>query len=151
MQTCEQLEKLTITIGEGERAIPMDAGVFLHGNCGIFAMALHERFGYSIEHVVAPADDDDDDEEDSVPGTQLVHIYCLDGDTLYDVRGGTDDEDFFFEEFSDWVDGREDYYPMGPDECHEFVLGCMSKEEYQEFYTAALKFIDEHESWYRNQ
>ena len=90
MQTCEQLEKMTITIGGGERAIPMDAGVFLHGNCGIFAMALHERFGYSIEHVVAPADDDDDDEEDSVPGTQLVHIYCLDGDTLYDVRGGTD-------------------------------------------------------------
>lgn len=37
----EALEKVDL----GNR---LDASIFLHGECGIFALALHETFGYEI-------------------------------------------------------------------------------------------------------
>lgn len=40
-EPCEALEK--IDLGDG-----MDASIFLHGVCGIFALALHETFGYGL-------------------------------------------------------------------------------------------------------
>ena len=41
---------------------------FLHGHCGIFALALHFAFGYPIKRIVAYDEEVEDD--------YLVHIYC---------------------------------------------------------------------------
>lgn len=150
MVSLQQLESITFYIGEGESRSRMDASIFLHGVCGIFALALHDWFGYGIEHVVAPMEPEGEfeEEEDNAPVTTLVHIYCGSEGMLYDVRGGTSDESAFFEEFSDWIDGDEDYFAFDSKECRQFVRGCMTEAEYRQYYNAAIKIISEHKEWY---
>ena len=145
----EQLEKIDFLIGK-ESQIKTDASIFLHGVCGIFALALHDTFGYAIEHLVALMDPDGeyDTGEENTPASTLVHIYCVSNDILYDIRGGTSEEDAFFEEFSDWIDGNDDYFSFDPEECRKFVKDSMSEQEYQQLYNAAIKIISEHEDWY---
>lgn len=59
-----------------------DADVFLHGSCNLFALTLHETFGYEVYEIR--------DKED-----RMVHVFCKStyrGQDVYvDVRGVTTD------------------------------------------------------------
>lgn len=129
-----------------------DAGIFLHGICGVFALALHDKFGYPIEHIVAPMEPEEEyegDSEDNAPVNSLVHIYCVQDDVLLDVRGATDNEPLFMSEFSDWVDGNESYFSFDAGDCREFVESSMTAQEYAAYYNAAIEMIERHPDWYQ--
>ena len=64
------------------------------------------------------------------------------------MRGGSSDEETFFEEFSDWIDGTEDYYSFDAEDCRKFVKGCITEAEFDQLYHAAMTMIAENEDWY---
>lgn len=126
---CDALER--ILLGPG-----MDASIFLHGVCGIFALALNERYGYKIE-VAAEEPEDDLPWED-----RIVHIYCRQESTYIDVRGAIDDKDEFLSEFDDFFVGGADCFPVQEKELKDFVLTCMTESEYSAFKKYADGFLD---------
>ena len=145
---CEDVnEELNAIVLKGD-ANEFTAQYFLHGVCGIFALALHDRYGYDLWRLDGIDDDVDEDEE---PYEFLIHIYCVaPNGQLVDVRGATSDSDKLIDEFldlcdEDYINGKE----MTADECRTFVMDSMSKEEYMSLYNAALSAIDAHESWYK--
>ena len=119
-----------------------------------FSLALHDKFGYQIEHIVAPVEAEEEyegDLEDNTLVNSLVHIYCVQDDILLDVRGATDNEQLFMSEFSDWVDGNESYFSFDAGECREFVESSMTAQEYAAYYNAAIEMIERHPEWYQLQ
>lgn len=58
----------------------MDLENYLHGDCHIFAQALHEVFGYRIQVAM---DECDLELEEPV----LIHAYCYKGNAIIDARG----------------------------------------------------------------
>ena len=123
-----------VPIGRGATA-----AWYLHGVCGIFALALHDIFGYAI--VVAA--------EENIDGSPLesglVHVYCQDGDYYIDVRGVTDNWDAFIDEFADFLGGYDDEYAeMSADDLRGLCGLEMSAEEFEWLYQAAAKLIQEH-------
>lgn len=72
----------------------IDLYLYLHGICYVFALYLHNKYGYPI---VCFYDD-----------IGLIHVFCkkqINGKDYYiDIRGITDDAEEFFDEFSDWMD-----------------------------------------------
>nr|WP_297765795.1 hypothetical protein [uncultured Butyrivibrio sp.] len=65
---------------------------FLHGCCDVFAIILHQRYGYKLEYVECLG---------------LVHAYCVaehNGKEYYiDVRGICSCYDAFIEEFKEFI------------------------------------------------
>lgn len=112
---------------------------YLHGVCGIFALALHDIFSYAIE--VAAEENIDGSPLES----RLVHVYCRDGDYCIDVRGVTDSWDAFIDEFTDFLGGYDDeYVEMSADDLRNLDIWEMSTEEFEWLYKAAVKLIQEH-------
>ena len=105
MLTAEELENIRFCVDNSEE---VDAGIFLHGICGVFALALHDRFGYPIEHVVVLEEPDDEDAE---PYNDLIHIYCVSDNKFYDVRGCADNEDLFLMNFRIGLTGMKTICP----------------------------------------
>lgn len=122
----------------------MDATVFVHGVCGIFALALNERFGYPIYQLL----DLRENEDDSEPYSQLVHIFCMEDDNYIDVRGMTDNDKLFFDDFADDLGSDADIFPLLASSCKEFVQESMSEEEFEIFFAAAKDIIEKHIDWY---
>lgn len=58
----------------------MDLEGYLHGDCHIFALALHKVFGYQIKLAI---DEYDIELEEPV----LVHAFCYEGESVIDARG----------------------------------------------------------------
>ena len=139
-EPCEALEK--IDLGDG-----MDASIFLHGVCGIFALALHETFGYGL-WVVAFEPENWGDEDDTW-ANRLVHIYCQKDDCYIDVRGITHDREAFFDEFADFLYGDDEYIDVPAADLRDWISGLMSSKEYAFFHDAAIKLIQEHYSEYQ--
>lgn len=133
---CTALEQVNI----GRR---MDASIFLHGFCAIFALALHETFGYDIK-VVAEAD------LDGPWQSRLIHVYCRDNDDNYiDVRGITDDEYAFlgeFDYFSSVYDN--DSFTLSENELRDFSCRKIPKDEFDWLYGAAQNIINAHRDGY---
>lgn len=127
-------------IGRDERAI-----YFLHGVCGVFAIALYDLFGYQIE-VAA---------EENVVGSswedRLVHVYCRDDNqNLVDVRGVIDDEDLFLEDFEDFFDPRHgEFFELPASDLRSFLNSCMSSEDLDWLYAAATKLIHDNIQGYK--
>lgn len=122
-------------IGRGETAL-----YFLHGVCGVFALALHNIFGYQIE-VAAEMNMDGAPWEE-----RIVHIYCRDNQNNFvDVRGVTNDEDLFIESFEDFfVPKYGDYLDIQAEELRSFLSRCMDEDELSWLYNAAVLFIHRH-------
>lgn len=85
-----------------------DAGVFLHGHCAVFALALRDLYGYAM--FVAPDDGYDPGEDPDGTGALdwMAHCFCVaeapDGTAVrIDVRGATDDAGSFFGPFEDFT------------------------------------------------
>ena len=76
---------------------PVDATIFLHGICGVFALALHHLLGYPIEVLL--------DDSEGEMWARLVHLYCpvevREQQGYADVRGITTSWDGFLAEFAD--------------------------------------------------
>ena len=58
----------------------MDLEGYLHGDCHIFAQALHEVFGYKVKMAI---DEYDIELEEPV----LIHAFCYEGNHVIDARG----------------------------------------------------------------
>lgn len=95
----QDLMKHSLSYIDGD-IIHVDAGLFLHGVCGIFALALNDTFGYPIEVLQWV-----DDEPSESIWDGLEHIYCpvtvLGQKGWADVRGITTDWNAFCKEFGD--------------------------------------------------
>lgn len=61
----------------------MELEGYLHGDCHIFAQALHEVFGYKMKLAI---DECDIELEEPV----LVHAFCYEGNHVFDARGVSD-------------------------------------------------------------
>lgn len=123
-----------------------DASFFLHGVCGIFALALNEIYGYTIEIAA-------EENYEGLPWeARLVHVYCVDGDNYIDIRGVTDDQDAFFDEFADFLTGYDDeYFELPVDDLRDFVHKEMSKDEFDLLYQAAMDIIHAHWDEYKTE
>lgn len=139
-EPCEALEKVDL----GDR---LDASIFLHGECGIFALALNEMFGYEI-WVVAFEPEDWGDEEDTWEN-RLVHVYCQKGDCYIDVRGITDDWDAFLDEFADELYGDDEYIDVPVTDLRNWIFESMPSETYNLFHNAAMGLIRKHYAEYQ--
>lgn len=120
------------------------ADVFLHGVCGVFALALHDMFGYPIEAVA------EGNFDNSLPWqARLIHIYGKQENVCIDVRGATDDWDDFLSEFSDvaYTEFAETI-PLTVEQLREFLLQEMSEEEMREFCRMAKTLIADNEFAY---
>lgn len=114
-----------------------DISVFLHGACGVFALALHEKFGYPIEALL--------DGTGEPLWDSLVHIYCpveVHGRQGYaDVRGITTNWDEFQAEFSDLCDIPNQHASVAPDELKRQLLMEMGSETMDQLYREAMELI----------
>ena len=141
---CSVLEKISVVAG----GINFDAAVFLHGVCGIFALALHDRFGYKLDWVL------DDEYEGGNPWAHLVHVFCSITDSedilaTVDVRGISDDFELLFDEFADFVDYPGVWVsPPSREELEREMIREVGAETYKEYYQAAMTIIEEHPDWY---
>lgn len=143
----EELEKISlIDIGcihplfYNHNHSPIGYDIYLHGICGIFALALHEVFHYEI-YVLA------EENVDGLPWPdRLIHIYCKADDFLLDVRGATVDEEVFFDEFSDFMTKYSEIFPIDSNSIRDMITQEMSTEEFTAFYNKALEYIEQHHS-----
>lgn len=117
---------------------------FLHGFSYIFALALHDAFGYDIE-VVA-------EEGSNGPWqSRWVHIYCRDNAGNYiDIRGVTNDKNVFLDEFADFLsDSGNNVFVLSENELRNFSREAVSKEEFDWLYGTARSFIDAYDYEYQ--
>lgn len=124
-----------------------DAGAFLHGVCGFFALALYNAFGYSIEAVCElPEEEDEDIEWDQT----LIHIFCKKGNKLIDVRGITDDDIEFLDEFNDFFETEDDlwFQEIPATDLKDWLDSINSSENVIRLYSDAEKFIRQHRDYY---
>lgn len=134
------LERRSITIPADETC--SDASVFLHGICAVFALALHDRFGYGIYFAT-----DESGDKDTATFPALFHCYCVDGDSesAIDVRGAIDDMEAFLEEFEDFFTDYAECY-ISRNDCERELLKMMSRDILNNCYAAACSYIDAHTS-----
>lgn len=118
-----------------------DASWFLHGFCGIFALALHERFGYEIE--VAAEED-----IDGLPWeSRLVHIYCRHEGLFVDARGAVGDKKRFLCEFEDFYI-ESDCFPVTKEELEAFLHSQMPDKETAKLKKKAEKLLEDFSAIY---
>lgn len=142
---CSELEKISIAkecfenpVFYSYNKLPIAFDIYLHGICGIFALALNAEFGYKTYIAAEECYDD-------VPLLdRLVHVYCACNDVVIDVRGMTEDKERFFDEFSDFLTEDSDYFEVEPNELKQIISREMSETEFSMFYKAAQQFISNH-------
>ena len=79
-----------------------DASIFLHGACGVFALALHKEMGWDMVSLFDP-DEDHYGYNPSHINFPVAHVFCMTENGLRaDCRGMTDDEELFNEEFEEF-------------------------------------------------
>ncbi len=122
------------TAGEGENLYE-----YLHGYCDMFALALHERYGYRIERIISPEKHN------------LIHAYCTapapDGTTLFiDCRGITDNWGEFIGEFKDWLECKKisNYPLLGT----EYDGSCPYDEDERKMLKTARELIEDYKEYY---
>ncbi len=134
----------------------VDYSVFLHGECAVFALVLHDVYGYPVDWVV----DDNYDGTDS-PWNHLVHVYCYVGENgtkpdtsedavlWMDIRGMTGDPEEFFTEFQDFFDYPGVWVnPPDLEQMRKQLINDMGEETFIQHCAAAQDFIDEHSDWF---
>lgn len=152
----ERLEQITLNPQDG--LLRFDANFFLHGSCGVFALALHDIFGYRLGWLL---DDeynskDSDDLYASDPYMHIVHIFCVAetpeyGALFVDVRGMVDNAEMFFREFEDFFEPpvrKPPYSPTEEDLRNWMGLEAGSKT-LEQFYRWAREMILRHPDWYK--
>lgn len=124
---------------------------FLHGNCSIAALALHEKYGYEI---MCLYDKDEADESGVGPYDvrfPLVHDFCYDPerDLYIDVRGIVSDKEAFCGEFEDFFTTPCFVKIEDANRLKETIIQMIPEKEYQVLYKAVLHWIEGHENMYK--
>ena len=116
---------------------------FLHGHCAVLSIALHEAFGYKIFFV---ADRYYCEEFEDFSLNNLIHVFCIKDGEFIDIRGKTEDEDLFMEEFDDFF---TEYLilPTTAEEVREHLIPLMGGN-FQEVLDIAHKFVIKHKEIY---
>ena len=137
-----QMKHLSVRVTDGFEAV--DATIYLHGVCGVFALALHDRIGHPIEALL--------DDNDGPMWSRLVHLYCpvkvLGQQGYADVRGITTSWDEFLEEYAE-LSSTWERQPVDSDELREQLLMEMDKDTLEQFYRVAVALIQA-EPWAYN-
>lgn len=125
------------------------AMIYLHGVCGIFALALHDIFGYKLDWAVE--DDIEWAEQNPDPMDYLVHVFCYDEEreAFIDVRGITTSMKDFFEEFEDFFTPPGVYVgDLEAEALRQSIIADKGEETFQNYYDLACIMINEHRDWY---
>jgi len=122
----------------------VDAYSYLHGICGVFALALADTFGYKIKFLR-------DSEEAGL--VNLIHVFCMVEDGLtppqyIDARGITCDKELFLGEFEDFFD-QPIIEDVDRKELEAMMVYEMGQEGYPFFLDCAKKLIDRFPAYYR--
>ena len=64
----------------------MNLETYMHGDCHLFALALHQEFGYDMVYVF-------DEMDIEVQSEVLIHAYCKTKNGFVDARGFFNEED----------------------------------------------------------
>ena len=141
-------DSLAALTPNSQNANRLDASVFLHGLCGFFALALHDKFGYVIEAMCERPEENDGERYNWK--TTLIHLYCRKEDKLIDVRGTTNDRKEFYDEFADFFDTYDDlwFVQVKSSELKEWLNNINTGEEVANCYHAAQKIIELHQDYY---
>lgn len=124
-----------------------DAQIFLHGVCGIFALALHEEFNYTVTVYAEPVEEDYEPISD-----RIIHIYCQHEDKYIDVRGITTDKTAFLDEFADFTSSRAEWddviehFPIT--DLTDMVNAMMAAEEFNKYMADAKTLIAKYRDGY---
>ena len=126
-----------------DRERDVDAWSYLHGMCGVFALALSQEFGYPIWII--------QDSKDDPVLESLIHVFCVvnnaDGQKQYiDARGVTTNEDRFLRSFGKFFDSPV-YREFMPKEV-ELLMKDDLGTAYEYFLDCAKKLISLHQVYY---
>lgn|SRR5574344_1001512 len=109
-----------------------DETIFLHGVCGIFAIALHDIKGFDIVELY------DEDKE-------VIHYFCQNNNKYYDIRGEMSDLKMFLNEFADFFDINKKKFPLVKindyDKLQTEIINECGDEFYKDAYTIAKTII----------
>ena len=112
---------------------------FLHGWCDIFAFALYETFGYPIYCIK-------EKKQDKI----AIHYYCKpqhpDG-CVADVRGITNDDFLFLQEFEEWLENSSYTYKVNPQTIYIRIKNDYDKS----IYKTALAIIHNNMNGYNSE
>lgn len=109
--------------------------IYLHGLCGVFAIALNRKFGYRMLELA--------DEENG----ECFHVCCADGNEFVDVRGRTENERTLLEPFEDFFTAAV-YETADPERYGRYCREMMGDAAFDAFLDAARTFIDLHRNYY---
>ena len=127
----------TLSIPSAHCFVP--AEIFLRGLSAVFALALHERFGFSIYFATAPGEDED----------KVIHAFCRNKDTqeLYDVRGCTQSIHVLLKLF----DGANIRHavPRTAEQCEELIATLAPSSAIKAYRKAAHAYIDRHLDYFQ--
>lgn len=145
-KTTDEMEKRMKIAG-----VDIQQSAMVHGFCGIFAIALHDKLGCEIRKLV--------------DAYGLVHAYGIIKNpygTLYlDARGWTRHEELLLDEFHELCDipedddfvgmpeygygyGRvEDIDRNGIDEFRQELRNSLTADEYNDIYAQSIKIVEE--------
>ena len=84
-----------------ENVSNFDIDIYEHGNCEVFALALHRELGYKVFFYMDDEAEFEGDDEDYTD-TALVHAYAVDDDgNMFDASGQIDEE--MLDDHADYV------------------------------------------------
>lgn len=117
------------------------AGDFLMGACHLFALVLHEKFGYTVYEIIREKDLNNPDID------SLIHAFCkfqCDGVDLYvDVRGITSEYDKFID---DLPLAKGESYSIRTRDIGKDIDNCSETEILATYFAAYI--IDQHPEYY---
>lgn len=138
----DELNSLLSPYNENDSAM-----LFLHGYCSIFALALHDTYGYQTGWLL----DGECEDTDCPWDYSLLHIFCVKeeaGETVFiDVRGCQSDEDTFEIGFDGFV--PEYHLRVDPEHIRKVMEEALPKERYEQLYNTARYFIEQGGDIYR--
>lgn len=127
-----------------------DMGIYLHGFCTLFALALHDMYEYPISMIC-----DDEMVPGKDPMSHLVHCYCAcnlpDGRPVYiDARGMTMNRKKFNSEFEDFFEGEPVIVSdISPEKLKADIEKHIRPEQDRlDLEAVAVSFIRRHPDWF---
>lgn len=123
----------------------VDSYCFLHGLCTIFALELHQEFGYPIYMLYSA---DDEPVLDS-----LIHVFCQveDGAGIrhfIDARGITDSKEVVIKSFGDWYSAPA-FKEVVPGELERLIFADMGNCICDYYRGCARELINRFREYYK--
>ena len=134
----EQLERIRLDMSGPLIGTRHTADEYLHGMCGMFAIALADRFKYSL-YAICDHREDGDKAND-----QPLHFFAVDSSNRYiDVRGIMTDKKQLYDPFEDFIHGEPFVASSGNQEIRNIINNNpnMTYDKFTAWYTAAQELI----------